>query len=70
MSLKENRADELYNECIVALKKGISMLKDYTKNNPHFIVIAQKMIDIWKLSLDQKTYKELPLELIKSWQKD
>ncbi len=68
--LKESIANKLYNECIYALKKGIIMLNDYIKDNPHFTTIGKRMIDSWKTSLDQKSYKELPLELIKSWQKN
>ena len=68
--LNQKDAINLYNECLDALKSGIKMLKEYMTNNPHFKRVGQRMLDSWELSLSQKDYKEIPIELIRDWKKD
>ena len=68
--LSQKEASSLYNECIDALKSGIDMVKKYIYDNPHFRSVGQRMIDSWELSLQNKDYKEIPIELIRDWQKD
>ena len=65
--LKEKDAQKLFDECIEAVKLGIDMVQKYISKNSIFETIGKKMIDSWKLSLDQKTYKEMPLELTRTW---
>ncbi len=62
--LNENEANEIYELCIKALKNSIFELEEYLKNDKSFEEIGTKMLNIWKLSLDEKTYKELPNETI------
>ena len=45
-------------------------LEKYITTNKEFEEIGQKMIDSWKLSLSQKTQKEIPLETIRNWTAD
>jgi serine/threonine-protein kinase HipA len=46
------------------LKNSIFELEEYLKNDKSFEEIGTKMLNIWKLSLDEKTYKEIPNETI------
>ena len=62
--LNENEANEIYELCIKALKNSIFELEEYLKNDKSFEEIGTKMLNIWKLSLDEKTYKEIPNETI------
>ena len=62
--LNENEANEIYELCIKALKSSIFELEEYLKNDKSFEEIGTKMLNIWKLSLDEKTYKEIPNETI------
>lgn len=62
--LNENEANEIYELCIKALKNSIFELEEYLKNDKSFEEIGTKMLNIWKLSLDEKTYKEMPNETI------
>ncbi|MGJ0337274.1 type II toxin-antitoxin system HipA family toxin [Aliarcobacter cryaerophilus] len=62
--LNENEANEIYELCIKALKSSIFELEEYLKNDKNFEKIGTKMLNIWKLSLDEKTYKEIPNETI------
>ena len=62
--LNENEAYEIYELCIKALKNSIFELEEYLKNDKSFEEIGTKMLNIWKLSLDEKTYKEIPNETI------
>ena len=59
-----------YEECFNALKVGIKELELYIEKNSEFKEIGSKMLDIWKLSLDEKTYKEIPDAVIRNWIKD
>lgn len=63
----EAEAKTLYRECFNALKFSIKELKDIIKKDTKFNPIGQKMVDCWTLSLDKKTYKEIPLETIRDW---
>ena len=65
MSKKE--AVKYYDECKEALMWGIKEFDDYLDKNRDF-KIGKMMRDSWKLSLDERTMKELSLELIRSWQ--
>ena len=65
--LKEKDAQKLFDECIEAVKLGIDMVQKYISKNSHFETIGRRMIDSWKLSLDLKTHKEIPLELTRTW---
>ena len=40
------------------------------KQNKDFADIGAKMLTIWELSLDERQYKELPIEIIRDWNKD
>jgi len=65
--LNENSAIEIYDNCIESLKNSIDELKKYISTNKEFREIGQKMIDSWSLSLNEKTYKEIPVEIIRNW---
>ena len=65
--LNENEALKIYQECLSVLKSSIDELEEYILVNKEFKNIGQKMIDSWSLSLDEKTYKELPIETIRDW---
>ena len=65
--LNENDANNIYENCIEVLKDSIKELEKYITTNKEFEEIGQKMIDSWKLSLSQKTHKELAIETIRNW---
>jgi len=60
-------SQKLYNTCFNALEKGIEELQQVIKKDKNFSPIGQKMVDSWTLSLNKKTYKEIPLETIRHW---
>lgn len=62
--LNQNEANEIYELCIKALKSSIFELEEYLKSDKNFQVIGTMMLNIWKLSLDEKTYKEILNETI------
>ena len=62
--LNQNEANEIYELCIKALKSSIFELEEYLKSDKNFEEIGTKMLNIWKLSLDEKTYKEIGNETI------
>ncbi len=64
------QSNQYYDECIVALKESIFELKQYITNNKGFAEIGSKMITTWEFSLEQTQHKELPLEIIRDWNKD
>lgn len=66
--LSENEANNIYESSIATVKESIDELKVYIKTNPSFQNIGQKMIDSWSLSLDQKTYKEIPDAVTRNWE--
>ena len=65
--LSKKDANKIYDEGIFSLKKSINELKDYIKTNKDFKDIGSRMIDTWELSLEEKTYKEIPVETIRNW---
>ncbi len=65
--LTKKEVIEIYSICINALKETIDEIQDYIKNNPNFKIIGNRMCDTFALSLDEKSYKELPLELVRAW---
>ncbi len=68
--LSQKNATAFYDECNNALIKIIKELEEYKIENKKFDSIATKMIDVWKLSLTEKSYKEVPVEIIRNWTKD
>jgi serine/threonine-protein kinase HipA len=68
-SLSNAEAKRFYAEAIEVLKESIVLLEEYVLKNPTFKTIGQRMIDSWKLSLDEKTYKEMPNEIDRHWKK-
>ncbi len=68
--LSKEEASKIYDECIEVLKSSILEVEDYIKTNSQFKDIGNKIIDTWKLSLDMKTMKEVPVEVIRNWSKD
>lgn len=67
--LSEKVSNILYDECFNALEVAIDELKDYTKANLEFQEIGSKILDSWGVSKDQKTYKEIPIEITRDWSK-
>ena len=65
--LSESDANNIYENCIEVLKNSIEELEKYITTNKEFEEIGQKMIDSWKLSLSEKTQKEIPVEIIRNW---
>jgi serine/threonine-protein kinase HipA len=63
----KSEAQKLYSNCFDALKISIKELEEVIKEDKNFSSIGQKMLDCWRLSLDEKTYKEMPLETIRHW---
>ena len=63
----KSEAQKLYSDCFDALKISIKELEEVIKEDKNFSSIGQKMVDCWRLSLDEKTYKEMPLETIRHW---
>ena len=68
--LNESAANNIYENCIEVLKDCVEELEKYITINKEFDEIGQKMIDSWKLSLSQKTQKEIPVEIIRNWTAD
>ncbi|MDD2449163.1 MAG: type II toxin-antitoxin system HipA family toxin [Sulfurimonas sp.] len=67
--LSNKEANILYGECSNALDLAIDELELYIKTNAEFKEIGRKMLDSWRLSKDQKTYKEIPVEITRNWSK-
>jgi len=63
----KSEAIKLYEECQEALQSSIEELREAIEKDEKFRPIGLKMLDIWSLSLDEKSYKELPLETIRNW---
>lgn len=68
--LSENEALEAYERCEEALKASINEVKKYIAEHKEFYEIGQKMCDSWSVSLDYKTYKEIPFEVVRNWTKN
>ena len=69
-ALSVSKSNILYDECFIALIETKKELTDYSKIHPNFKNIAMKMLDSWALSLDEKTYKEIPYAVIRNWTAD
>ena len=65
--LTQKEANSFYVECENALKETISEIESYIVNNSHFKTIGRRMIESFKISLKNKTIKELPRELTRTW---
>jgi len=65
--LTQKEADGFYVECENALQETIVEIERYIVKNPHFQTIGRRMIESFKISLQNKTIKELPLELTRTW---
>ena len=52
--LNKKEAEVLYEECINSIEKSIITIKSYIKDNPHFKIIGNKMIEFWKNSLKEE----------------
>lgn len=65
--LSKEEASNIYDVCIGVLKTSIENLKEYIKTNKEFEDIGKKMIDTWQLSFNEKTSKEIPVEIIRNW---
>jgi serine/threonine-protein kinase HipA len=65
--LTQKEADTFYEECVVAIKQSIIDIENYMLENQEFKTIGTRMIESFKISLNNQTIKELPLELIRTW---
>lgn len=68
--LSNTQAMKCYKECIEALKRSIQELEVYMQSNSEFKDIGSKMLESWKLSLDEKKHKELPDAVTRNWTQD
>ncbi len=64
LTLKE--AKNYYEECYNALLWIINELESYLNENPDFR-LGKMMLDTWKLSVKEKTIKEIDDDIIRSW---
>ncbi|UCN01320.1 HipA domain-containing protein [Sulfurimonas sp. SWIR-19] len=65
--LRKKEALVIYKECVGAVEETITDITSYIKENPDFKTIGIRMCDSFKISLQDKTIKELPLELTRTW---
>ncbi len=65
--LNKKDANEFYKECLYALVQGIENLEKYIIKTPSFSTIGNRMLDSWRLSLDEVTIKEIPYEIRRNW---
>ncbi len=65
--LTKKEANGFYDECLSALKETIDDIEDYICDNTDFATIGNRMIDSFTISLQNKTIKELPVELTRAW---
>ncbi len=65
--LSYSASETIYTKCIKSLQHTIEELEKYLQKNSEFQNIGSKMLAIFRLSLNEKTYKELPDELIRNW---
>ena len=61
------RALKIYDECQKALKESIREVEKTIEQDMNFKAIGSKMLDAWRVSLDEKTYKEMPHEIVRDW---
>jgi len=65
--LTKKEANALYQQCTNALEETITDIKNYITKNPDFKTIGTRMCESFQISLEDKTIKELPLELTRTW---
>ncbi len=65
--LTAKEANAIYEKCIEALKEIIVDIEAYIELNPDFEMVGRRMCESFKHSLEDKTTKELPLELTRTW---
>ncbi len=65
--LSKKEVEVIYEKCIDALKKTILDIENYIQKNPNFKTIGKRMCECFKFSLENKTVKELPNELTRTW---
>ena len=65
--LTKKEALKEYEQCLMAIKDTVTEIQEYIKINPNFSIIAKRMIDSFNISLQNKTIKELPIELTRTW---
>jgi len=65
--LSKQEAVGCYDMCITALKSSIQDLEEYIQKNREFETIGGRMVDCWRLSLEEKDIKEIPVELTRTW---
>ena len=65
--LTQKEAQKAYEDCIDALKTIMHEISEYIEKNPSFETIGRRMLDTFELSLEEKTIKELPFELTRTW---
>ena len=65
--LSKKESERIYMRCIESLKGTITEMENYLQKNSDFKNIGSKMLDVFRLSLDEKTYKELPNEFVRNW---
>jgi len=65
--LSKKETEKIYAKCMESLKNTIKEMENYLQKNREFQNVGSKMLDIFRLSLDEKTYKELPDELVRNW---
>jgi serine/threonine-protein kinase HipA len=67
--LSKKESNNVYDICISALEQSIEELEVYITTNEQFQNIGNKILECWKLSLEQKTYREMPDEITRNWTK-
>ena len=65
--LTQKEAETFYEACVAAIKESIVDIENYMAENPEFKTIGTRMIESFKISLNNQTIKELPLELTRTW---
>jgi serine/threonine-protein kinase HipA len=65
--LTQKEAHSFYRQCVDAVKETITEMEDYMIQYPSFQTIGTRMIESFKVSLNDQTIKELPRELTESW---
>ncbi|MBA1438020.1 MAG: type II toxin-antitoxin system HipA family toxin [Epsilonproteobacteria bacterium] len=65
--LSKKEVQRIYKRCIQSLQSTITEIEEYIQKDGSFYNIGSKMVDSLKLSLDAKSYKEMPDELVRNW---
>jgi serine/threonine-protein kinase HipA len=65
--LTQREAKSIYEKCTEALEDSIADIEEYIVQNPEFAPIGERMCASFRLSLENKTIKELPRELTRTW---